>query len=90
MSKEDGGPAFPQSETENGHPFCEEYGFGGMTLRDYFAAAALQNPTICTGIAADHEIAAWFGKSACGITRQQIAAFQAGSYADAMIAERAK
>lgn len=33
MSKNDGGPAFPE-------PGCP-YGRGGMTLRDYFAAKAL-------------------------------------------------
>ena len=34
MSKNDGGPAFPE-------PGCP-YGRGGMTLRDYFAAKAMQ------------------------------------------------
>lgn len=33
----DGGPAFP-----NTHPDYKTLGVGGMTLRDYFAAAALQ------------------------------------------------
>ncbi len=34
MSKKDGGPAFPESETVMG-------GVNGMTLRDYFAAKAM-------------------------------------------------
>lgn len=36
MSKETGGPAFPISGSENNMPVQ------GMTLRDYFAAKALQ------------------------------------------------
>ena len=43
----DGGPAFPRSAT--GHCHSQE----GMTLRDYFAAAALQ------GILADGGGASW-------------------------------
>jgi len=48
MSKEDnGGPAFPQTQTldvENQIGFVSgnDVGEGGMTLRDYFAAKALQ------------------------------------------------
>ena len=41
-----GGPAFPvpfSIDPENGGPvFAELYGNGGMTLRDYFAAKAMQ------------------------------------------------
>lgn len=37
MSKETGGPAFPQYTLVAEGVFCE----GGMTLRDYFAANAL-------------------------------------------------
>jgi hypothetical protein len=43
----DGGPAFPRSATDHCH--SQE----GMTLRDYFAAAALQ------GILADGGGASW-------------------------------
>lgn len=39
--KEDGGFAFPQTETRNGNPFGHEYDGGGLTIRDYFAAKAL-------------------------------------------------
>lgn len=35
MSKDTGGPAFPQAEDESG--------WEGMTLRDYFAAKAMQS-----------------------------------------------
>ena len=34
MSKNDGGPAFPRDHVNEGH--------NGMTLRDYFAAKAMQ------------------------------------------------
>jgi hypothetical protein len=45
----DGGPAFPQPCTESGHAANSPFGIagGGLTLRDYFAAAAL------SGILAD-------------------------------------
>ena len=38
MNKETGGPAFPQFVLSNGGAYVE----GGMTLRDYFAAKAMQ------------------------------------------------
>ena len=47
MAKKDGGPAFPQIETDaeeyhhTGRPWGRTYSYGGMTLRDYFAAKAL-------------------------------------------------
>ncbi|PXV54193.1 hypothetical protein SAMN04487785_11427 [Dyella jiangningensis] len=55
-TNENGGPAFPISI-----PGCGDNGAGGMTLRDYFAAKALQG--ICAhndtwGIAKDEQIAA--------------------------------
>lgn len=37
----DGGPAFPQTETRSGNSFADEYPHGGMSLRDYMAAQAL-------------------------------------------------
>jgi hypothetical protein len=41
MNKETGGPAFPRPfYDEKGH--CID-GFAGMTLRDYFAAKAMQS-----------------------------------------------
>lgn len=47
-----------------------------LTVFDYFAAAALSNPAICTGTAPEYELKRWFG-SAAGITRAQIMAAQA-------------
>ena len=41
--KNDGGPAFPQPCTSEGHPGNVCYGVagGGLSLRDYFAAKAI-------------------------------------------------
>lgn len=58
-----------------------------VSLRDYFAAAALQNSTLCTGEAVPWQLKAWFGDR-YEITREEIAAAQADSYADAMLARR--
>ena len=45
MSANNGGPAFPQpildTKGKSGIVASEELDFGGMTLRDYFAAKAL-------------------------------------------------
>ena len=41
MSKETGGPAFPRGEVQTAP---------GMTLRDYFAAKALQGIMACNGV----------------------------------------
>jgi hypothetical protein len=44
---EDGGPAFPQIESrverdyDNAPSYAVPYSYGGMTLRDYFAAEAM-------------------------------------------------
>ena len=40
--KDDGGPAFPVSEVMNRNGDVTQYPSGGMTLRDYFAAKAMQ------------------------------------------------
>jgi hypothetical protein len=96
----DGGTAFP-AEYERRlsmpanptmgqlYPTSEHVSNPGMSLRDYFAAQALANPTICTGRCEDWELRAWF-KDRGGITKHEIATKQAFSYADAMLAERAK
>lgn len=45
MSKETGGPAFPQSAfwTDSDKPYVSvDFGGGGMTLRDHFAGLAMQ------------------------------------------------
>lgn len=84
MSDNDGGQAFP-NEGFNGWGEPET----GMTLRDYYKGQALANPGLCTGIAEQWEIQAWFGKNAGGISRYQVAAKQAEFYADAMLKARA-
>jgi hypothetical protein len=72
----DGGPAFPVSPPPtipNGYYYHAE---AGMTLRDYFAAAALQ------GLLASPDTVGTAGFVAY--------AYHAYQYADAMLAERAK
>jgi hypothetical protein len=45
--KDDGGPAFPQIESrverdyDNAPSYAVPYSYGGMTLRDYFAAKCM-------------------------------------------------
>lgn len=78
-----GGPAFPNGP-DNESGWCAEY---GMSLRDYFAGQALTNAAICTGVAMEYELRAWFGEQ-CGITRYQILAKQALEYADALLIAR--
>lgn len=88
MSKfNNGGPAFPQLENEEIFTMHDgEYNYteseympksvGGMSLWDYFAAAALQGE-----LAAQVNFAGWDTPSL---------AFRAAAAADAMLAERAK
>ena len=48
-SIDNGGPAFPHSSQPldaQGNPICGEHSEWGMTLRDYFAAAALQGAMV--------------------------------------------
>jgi hypothetical protein len=74
MSKtNDGGPAFPMTQAD--YEAAEMQRRYGMTLRDYFAAAAL------TGHSANPEFAQ------CGRDRLAALAFE---LADAMLAERKK
>ncbi len=61
----------------------------GMTLREWYMGQALANTGLCTGTATEWQLRAWFGNQG-GITREQIVAKQAGTLADAMLAERAK
>ncbi len=73
MSKDNGGPAFPRVvEQPNGHMRAVE----GMTLRDYFAAKAMQ-------------AAATTVVGANGFTFEERARW-AYQQADAMLAERSK
>ena len=54
QEKYDGGPAFPHIDSECGR--FEE----GMTLRDYFAAKALQGIMACNGVYEDEKkLAQW-------------------------------
>jgi hypothetical protein len=75
----DGGPAFPRSGYEVDRETasaCDTWPQDGMTLRDYFAAAAL------TGYLAGHAGDGIF------IPHEKTAAVRAYEFADAMIAER--
>lgn len=51
MDKNDGGSAFPRVESQQvgsqGEYHTEVYSAGGMSLRDYFAAKAMQSIVAC-------------------------------------------
>lgn len=54
MSKETGGPAFPFVVSIKNHDGTEATAYyGGMTLRDYFAAKAMQG--LCAGFSSGDE-----------------------------------
>ena len=76
MSKPDGGPAFPREGFMGPHSWVQSQ--SGMTLRDYFAAKAMQghlsNPTVTEHPAYDRE----------GLVRESYA------IADAMLKEKEK
>ena len=74
MSKKTGGPAFPTTK-ESHMTICSR----GMTLRDYFAAKAMQG--VLSGV---------FSLSERGELPQQELARFSYEIADAMIAEREK
>jgi hypothetical protein len=78
VSATNGGPAFPALRrlSSPSHDYIAE-SIDGMSLRDYFAAKAL--PSAYEWAAAQNEIDHW-----------QLAASEAYSMADAMIAERSK
>jgi hypothetical protein len=77
-ARDNGGAAFPDPGRAQSAKQREVLTDTGMTLRDYFAAAALQ------GFIACHS-----GMDVCTPDPQQ-AAGRAYEYADAMLAERAK
>ena len=90
-TRDDGGPAFPFDLPSDRDEPGERMWAKGMTLRDYYMAQALGNAAICTGDASPWELAVLFGKNnQGGITKQQIVAKQAASYADAMLREKGK
>lgn len=73
MSKSNGGPAFPSE----GFVCSDGIKYDGMTLRDYFAAKAMQGIIVAVGenMRKDpHQMVAW----------------DAYRFADAMLAEREK
>ena len=67
-----GGPAFPNAFPDT--PDDEYYVANGMTLRDYFAARALQNFRDQIGSQSDQE---WFDKVAEGAYRMADAMLKA-------------
>lgn len=71
----DGGFAFPRPSTADTHGYGEE-GAAGMTLRDYFAAAALQGMLASESVDSSYESTG--------------AAMRAFGMADAMLKERQK
>ena len=70
-----GGPAFPTESAHQSGPSL--YHFEGMTLRDYFAAKALQGLISGCGLVAGTDT-----------TRVENTAYQAYQFADAMLAAR--
>jgi len=87
--QEDGGPAFPHSSQpldRQGNPIMENHSEWGMSLRDYFAAAALQ------GALASKETleaaALLISRSDGSVTLEQLMAIRSYAFADAMLAAR--
>lgn len=85
---EDGGPAYPRPEVWKPDGTMCALALDGMSLRDYFAAAALAS--VLSDHAHDWELTAWFGKHATGVTKQQILSRRAYDIADAMLSARKK
>ena len=86
MSKETGGSAFPRPFSQKGN-FSDSGHYpkqDGMTLRDYFAAKAMQ-AVIAEGCY-DYEE----GGTETAVARARFAARDAYLFADAMLAERNK
>lgn len=85
----DGGPAFPEHhyfDLSRGlygqHITASEVGCGGMSLRDYFAAAAL------TGILANHQLLERVDSESPHASTRLAASAYAFGVADAMLAAR--
>lgn len=94
MTINDGGPAFPVECSYNGEGKIVGSQTGvasgweiGMTLRDYFAAQAL-NGALARTTLPEYELAALFGRNRTGIRREEIIAADAYRIADAMLARR--
>lgn len=76
-----GGPAFPQQD--------DATGYAGMTLRDHFAAQALQGYIACNAWHPDFVFPEGY-KFGAGQRADQAVAEAAYKYADAMLKERSK
>lgn len=93
--RNDGGPAFPQSETAKGNTVENEHGQGGMSLRDYFAGKAMHaiigNQAQFSGANTAAE-KAYEGDDLSEKSRivRQIVASMSYAVADAMLAARKK
>lgn len=88
--KPDGGPAFPMPSEYDGQGSPVAAGWVGMTLRDYFAAKAMQVEfeTACRSVMNATALANEADRS--GRTIEKQIAHNAYLIADAMIAEREK
>jgi len=88
MSKTNGGPAFPSNyqHVDVKEKITYSQRWGGMTLRDYFAAKALQG--ILTSETNDECYTPLFRDNKMIKTREAVIAGYAYCYADAMLKER--
>lgn len=87
---DDGGPAFPRATSLDGDGHMQSETQYGMSLRDYFAAKALQALIAKMPLHdAEGEHGIQSTKDANGVIYREIAD-SAYWYADAMLAERAK
>lgn len=89
MSKETGGSAFPSPGVIMDNGRGEQYQQGayeGMSLRDYFAAKALQGFCANPAVFAANGMSGW---SLVNCTEQQLLDY-CGHLADVMLVERAK
>ena len=77
-------PAFPMQPTMAGGEYCE--GYDGMTLRDYFAAKAMQG--LLANSAWLNTVANQTNNRSDGITLDSVNAARAYSAADAMLKTR--
>lgn len=94
--RNDGGPAFPQVETDLEYPastcapWGHTYSYGGMSLRDYFAAKAMQAEIITSCSDATPESAESLARACAehNQTPQERIAMHAYDWADAMLKTR--
>ncbi len=92
-SDKTGGPAFPCINPHYDGNWNKEPIMGGMMLRDYFAAKALQgmlSDPSATSRGCAEAIAQDFASGRTPTSFLEVTAQSAYAYADAMLAERAK